>query len=74
MAKSSKKAAAKPVPPKPAAAAVSAASVQPEGQYRVKLSRPVRVGDTLLRPFHDNIVKGKHIAAMGDAVTAIETV
>lgn len=47
-------------------------TIDPEAQYRVKLSRPVRDGLLILRPRDDVVVKGKRIEALGDAVASFE--
>jgi hypothetical protein len=59
---------AKATTPSPAP---KAPDIDPEANYRVTLTRAVRVGkngDTVLSPAKDNVVKGKVIATLGDAV------
>lgn len=53
---------------------VAPGKVEPEEQYRVKLTRNVTHGGVILRPRDDLIVKGKVVAALGDAVDKIETI
>lgn len=50
------------------------ASVDPDAQYRVVLTRTVKVGSAVLRPRNENIVKGKLIETLGDAVESYEKV
>ena len=45
---------------------------EPEGHYEITLARKVPhpvIKDTFLSPGKRNVVKGKHISALGEAVT-----
>lgn len=48
--------------------------IDPEGQYRVMLVRAVEFRGRTLKPRNENIVKGKYISELGDAVSGYEKV
>jgi hypothetical protein len=55
--------------------AVNLDNVQPEQYYKVKLSRVVQLGpngETVLSPMTENIVKGKVLESLGDAIESYE--
>ncbi|MBI1649880.1 hypothetical protein [Hyphomicrobium sulfonivorans] len=56
------------------AKAPRAQAIDPEAQYRIKLNRVVQIGTTVLKPKDDNIVKGKRLAELGEAVTSYQKV
>lgn len=58
------------------AKAPKAPAIDAEAQYRVTLSRPVRLSNgILLRPRdHDIVVKGARIEELGDAVISSEQI
>lgn len=55
-------------------AAAGAGEYEPERLYQLTLSRCVEAGGQWLSPAHGAKLKGKHIAALGDAVINAEPV